>query len=464
MLRLIALTTVLSISSPTYAAAVQGEEQSDYRSVILIIGDGFDDQHVTMGRNYLAGHDGQLVLDGLPVRAAVQVQTVGKTAPWQYVADSANTATTLATGVTTHMGRVGTGTDDQDLVTVLQLASAAGFKTGIVSSSSITDATPASFVAHVSSRGCENPDIILGGELYGNEYEGCPQDATGNGGPGSIAEQILSSPVDVALGGGLKHFTVADPRTGRAVLDALDPSTVTAVTDRRTLLSADSSGRLLGLFAEGHLPVRLQGTDGRVAEEPDTSMLNSLDWRLGSVTQPEPMDCVPNPDYGDTPSLALLTEVALARLSLNNDRGLFLMVESASIDKQSHKRNPCGSIGEIAQLEEVLAVALDHAESHPETLVIVTADHAQAAQIVPEPSLYAEIPVPIYSPGYIARVNMPDGGLMTINYATSSFPSEEHTGANVPLFANTTADGRITAFMRQREIYDAMAMFLGLLP
>jgi alkaline phosphatase len=244
----------------------------------------------------------------------------------------------------------------------------------------------------------------------------------------------------------------------------VDAETLTVVTDREALMSADPSVRLLGLFAQGHLPVRLQGTDGRIAEEPDTSMLNKVDWRLGSVTQPEPMDCEPNPDYGDTPPLSLLTQAALDHLSVNNERGLFLMVESASIDKQSHKRNPCGSIGEIAQLEETLAVALDYARSNPETLVIVTADHAQAAQIVPEPSLYADIPVPIYSPGYVARLNMPDGSLMTINYATSSFPSEEHTGANVPLFANGTANGRISAYMRQREVFDAMAHHLGLAP
>ena len=464
MLRLIALATACVTCLAAHGAELPGEEHDTPRSVILIIGDGFDDQHVTMGRNYLSGHDGELILDGMPVRSAVQVQTVGKSHPWQYVADSANTATSLATGVNTQMGRVGTGPDDEDLITLAERASAAGFKTGIVSSSSITDATPAAFMAHVSSRGCENPEIILGGEMYGNEFEGCPHDAKANGGPGSIAEQIVASTVDVALGGGLKHFQTPDPATGATVLDSVDAETLTVVTDREALMSADPSLRLLGLFAEGHLPVRLQGTDGRVAEEPDTSMLNKVDWRLGSVTQPEPMDCEPNPDYGDTPPLSLLTQAAIDHLSVNNERGLFLMVESASIDKQSHKRNPCGSIGEIAQLEETLAVALDYARSNPETLVIVTADHAQAAQIVPEPSLYADIPVPIYSPGYVARLNMPDGSLMTINYATSSFPSEEHTGANVPLFANSTANGRISAYMRQREVFDAMAHHLGLAP
>ena len=463
MLRSLIFFVIVSVS---HLIAAQPSEKFDdpgtKRSVILIIGDGFDDQHVTMGRNFLAGHDGQLVIDTLPVRAAVQVQTVGKDTDWVYVADSANTATTLATGITTQMGRVGTSATDEDLVTIAQRAHAAGFKTGIVSTSSVTDATPASFMSHVSSRGCENPDIILGGEIYSVDYEGCPQDAKVNGGPGSIAEQIMNAPIDVVLGGGLKHFTTEDPASGNTPLMMAEGQKITVVTDPSMLTAADASERLIGLFAEGHLPVRLQGTDGRGAEQPDTSTLNKLDWRLGSVTQPDPISCEPNPNYGDTPPLARLTEVALNRLTNNNDKGLFLMVESASIDKESHVRNPCGSLGEIAQLEEVVSVALAYAEAHPQTLIIVTSDHAQAAQIIPEPSLYAEIPVPVYSPGHVARLNMPDGSLMTINYATNGFVSEEHTGANVPLFANGMGDGLLPAFLRQREVHDAMASFLGL--
>lgn len=463
MLRSLIFFVAISVSH--LIAAQPSEKLGDpgtTRSVILIIGDGFDDQHVTMGRNFLAGHDGRLVIDTLPVRAAVQVQTVGKDTDWVYVADSANTATTLATGITTQMGRVGTSPTDEDLVTIAQRAHAAGFKTGIVSTSSVTDATPASFMSHVSSRGCENPAIILGGELYSVDYEGCPQDAKVNGGPGSIAEQIMNAPIDVVLGGGLKHFTTGDPASGNTPLMMAEGQKITVVTDPAMLTGADANERLIGLFAEGHLPVRLQGSDGRVAEQPDTSTLNKLDWRLGSVTQPDPISCEPNPAYGDTPPLARLTEVALNRLTHNNDKGLFLMVESASIDKESHVRNPCGSLGEIAQLEEVVSVALDYAEAHPQTLIIVTSDHAQAAQIIPEPSLYAEIPVPVYSPGHVARLNMPDGSLMTINYATNGFVSEEHTGANVPLFANGMGDGLLPAFLRQREVHDAMATFLGL--
>ena len=45
------------------------------KNMILIIGDGLDDQHVTMGRNYLAGMSGKLRMDQLPFRASVQVET-----------------------------------------------------------------------------------------------------------------------------------------------------------------------------------------------------------------------------------------------------------------------------------------------------------------------------------------------------------------------------------------------------
>ena len=63
------------------------------------------------------------------------------------------------------------------------------------------------------------------------------------------------------------------------------------------------------------------------------------------------MTCELNPDFSETPSLAQMTEIAIDHLSGKNEKGFFLMVESASIDKQSHRRNPCGSIGEIEQLE-----------------------------------------------------------------------------------------------------------------
>ena len=59
MLRSIISFVFIGFSGLTVAQpAVSTDTASDPRAVILIIGDGFDDQHVTMGRNFLAGHDG----------------------------------------------------------------------------------------------------------------------------------------------------------------------------------------------------------------------------------------------------------------------------------------------------------------------------------------------------------------------------------------------------------------------
>ena len=53
------------------ALSVHAETAASSRNLILIIGDGFDDQHVTMGRNYLVGMSGKLTLDAMPYRASV---------------------------------------------------------------------------------------------------------------------------------------------------------------------------------------------------------------------------------------------------------------------------------------------------------------------------------------------------------------------------------------------------------
>ena len=138
-------------------------------NVILIIGDGMDDHQITIARNYLVGSRGKLTLDQLSLRSTAQVLTVDDENPDQavYVADSANSATSIASGVVTSIGRVGTSAgDDKDLVNIVELAHLQGIKTGIVSTASITDATPASFYAHVSERGCENPEMMVEAENY----------------------------------------------------------------------------------------------------------------------------------------------------------------------------------------------------------------------------------------------------------------------------------------------------------
>ncbi len=435
------------------------------RQVILIIGDGMDEQQITIARNYLKGAAGQLLLDHMPLRSAVQILTTeerenGKP---EYVADSANTATSMATGAVTSTGRISTSAGtDKDFTTIVELAADAGLQTGIVTTASVTDATAAAFATHINFRLCENPDSMVNVRYKDIPLGDCSPDLKANGGKGSIAEQLAESSLNVILGGGSAHFAPTAEGETVTVAELAQRQGFQLVTNAAQLATAAPDQRLLGLFAPNTLPVRLQGEGGRAAEAPRPSWLNRLHPYLGSVTLPAPMVCEPNPDFSAMPTLQQMTDAALLHLSHENDRGFFLMVESASIDKQSHERKPCGSIGEMEQLDEALASALAFAQTHPHTLVLVTADHSQAAQLVPYESLFAAYPIPIYTPGMVARIVTPEGGHMAVNYATNNFKQEEHTGAAVPLFGNSEALGLVPPFIQQPQIFTITRDYLGL--
>lgn len=447
------------------AETITDELPTQPRQVILIIGDGMDEQQLTIARNYLKGAQGKLQLDHLPLRSSIQVLTTedrpnGKPV---YVADSANTATSMATGKVTSRGRISTSAgSDEDLTTIVELAAAAGLRTGIVTTASITDATPASFIAHINYRLCENPEAMVDVSYRGIPLGDCSSDLKATGGKGSIAEQLADSSVDVLLGGGEKHFSPIAEGETISVKALAERNGFQVITVADELAAASPDKRLLGLFAPSTLPVRLQGEGGREAEEPKPSWLNKLHPYLGSVTLPAPMICEPNPGFASVPSLEQMTNTALTHLSHDNNKGFFLMIESASIDKQSHQRKPCGSIGEVEQLDEALTSALAFAKTHPRTLILVTSDHSQAAQLIPYESLFAAYPIPTYTPGYLARIVTPEGSHMAINYATSNFMLEEHTGAAVPLLANSEGVGRIPTFVQQPQVFTIIREYLRL--
>ncbi len=205
--RSLVLVTIISLLIMGGCASSSGTPGAKTRpNLILIIGDGFDDQQITIARNYLVGSGGKLLLDSLPYRGMVQVQAVREDDPDEpnYVADSAATATTMAGGVVTSRQRIGTtAKTDLDIVSMLEDAQSAGLRTGIVTTASVTDATPASFVAHVSHRFCHGPDnMVEQGERLSSATTDCSADYKKNGGRGSIAEQIASSKLNIILGGG----------------------------------------------------------------------------------------------------------------------------------------------------------------------------------------------------------------------------------------------------------------------
>ncbi len=75
-----------------------------------------------------------------------------------------------------------------------------------------------------------------------------------------------------------------------------------------------------------------------------------------------------------TPTIAKMTEEAIDILD-DNEKGFFLMVEGAQIDKYSHGKNLDGAVKQLEELDKAVEYALDYAEKDGNTLVVVTADH-----------------------------------------------------------------------------------------
>src|SRR5690606_28355548 len=139
------------------------------RRVVLFIGDGVGVSYWTAAR---------FASEQLNVEQFSVVGLVDTRSSSHRVTDSAAGATVYATGVRTFNGAIGVGPDSLPLQTVLELAEEKGMATGLVATSSITHATPASFAAHVPSRRMES----------------------------EIARHIAEREVDVILGGGRRFF------------------------------------------------------------------------------------------------------------------------------------------------------------------------------------------------------------------------------------------------------------------
>ncbi|HVS63521.1 MAG TPA: alkaline phosphatase [Thermoanaerobaculia bacterium] len=449
---------LLTIALVAGSAAAQ---QSSPIDVVLFIGDGVDDHQLTIARDYLAGSGGSFSFDRLPHRAQARVRTVLEDDPSlpEYVADSASSGTALATGRLTSRARIATSAgDDTDIPTILEIAHRAGRRTGLVTTASVTDATPACFAAHVSLRFCEGPDDMRGAR--GGTLAGCLADLRSAGGAGSIAEQLVASGADLLLGGGAAPFGQR-AEDGERVLDKAIAAGYRLVVDAEGLARAPREGKLLGLFGPSTLPVEWIGEGGARA-------LPLTRDESGELVAPEPFSCVDNPRLGTRPTLEAMTVAALEHLESSAGQGFFLMVESASIDKQAHVANPCGEIGETRALDRAVQAALAYQERHPRTLILVTSDHGHAGQILPWPSLTVSFGFAGSSaqhpPGKVARLRTPEGGVLTVGYGTNVGALEEHTGTTVPVLASGPGAERVAGLIDQTEVFAVVRDALGLDP
>jgi alkaline phosphatase len=297
------------------------------RNVILMIGDGMGLAHRTAARTVAKGlysgrFNGLLEMDSMDAFGIVFTPSLNS-----FVTDSANGASAYAGGNKTDNGALCVwpdNTDDDPLDNprfeniMSYLKRMRGMATGVVSTASLADATPAAFLAYCYKRG---------------EAE-------------KIVEQYPATGVDVLLGGGKKWFlptSEGGSRTdGRNILEEFRRAGYACVTSAEGLSKLPRSvKRCLGLFADGDMDTYVD----RV--------------KAGNFAQP---------------SLPDMTEAAIEILS-RHPRGFILMVEGASIDKVAHKGDAHRAIWETIEFDRAVGVAKRFAKSRGDTLVIVTADH-----------------------------------------------------------------------------------------
>ena len=274
-------------------------------NVIYFIGDGTALPQVYAGM--LATRQ-ELVFPKFPYIGVVDTHSASND-----ITDSAAGGTALASDHKTNNAMIGVNPDTIPVKTLLEVFAEKGKETGIVVTSYVTHATPASFYAKVPHR---------------KQYE-------------DIAMQMAENPyLNLIIGGGMKHFNQRkdsinliermENELGWKVYDKLDNIDVTC---KKYAVIAD----------DGHMPPAAKRGD--FLPRAVKTALNTLD---------------------------------------DAENGFFLMVEGSQIDFACHGNDSAWMVDEVVDFSQAIQIALDYAEEHGNTLVVVTADHETGGLTLPD--------------------------------------------------------------------------------
>lgn len=307
---LVSLLVGVGLAGALYATSTgaSGQESERAESTILVIGDGMGAAHRDAIQLATAGTEDCISMNELPYSGLADTIPAD---PDTIVTDSAAGAVAFASGVETRNDAIGVDLDNEPVPTILEQAKRAGKATGLVTTDSVTSATPAAFAAHVESRE-QNAEIAR--------------------------QYIEETRPDVILGGGRSYFE-SGSEAGSLVEDARRAGYVYA-TSAEELDDAVGS-RVLGLFAEETMFEK--GPEGEGSYDPAVS-------------------------------LPRMTEKAISTLSRDPD-GFFLVVEEEAIDEMSHANNAELMIEAGQELDRAVEIARDYVAEEPDTLLIVGADH-----------------------------------------------------------------------------------------
>lgn len=248
-----------------------------------------------------------------------------------FVTDSAAAATAYGSGIKTNNRHVGTNPDGEAVANILEAAKLAGFRTGLVATSTIYDATPAGFSGHVTDRGDS-------GRL--------------------TAQQIgyahpLGPVVDLMLGGGRCKF-MSKTTPGNCRDDDID---------------------LLGFAKDKGWAVSLN------RDEFDTHLGNGTELSLPYIGLFDERTMLLEVDRAQTnaqPSLLEMSRVAissLTRATEDAEKGFFLMIEASRIDHAGHDNDPVSILHDGIMYNQVMDHVKEYIGQHPDTVLISAADH-----------------------------------------------------------------------------------------
>jgi alkaline phosphatase len=238
------------------------------------------------------------------------------------VTDSAAAGSAWSCGQKIDNGSLCVGPQNQVLDPLYKTLKAQGKRLGLVTTTRITHATPASFA--VSHRSRNDEDVI--------------------------AQKLLEAEVDVVLGGGARHFDSASRADKNDLLKAFEQAGYSLVRTCEALSQAPAEGRLLGLFSSSHIPYAI-----------DRHNRKSL--------------------YAKVPKLPEMMRAALQRLQ-GAQAGFFLQVEAGRIDHAGHANDAGAILLDQLEFDRCIPVAVEFAKAHPDTLVIITTDHGTGGCIM----------------------------------------------------------------------------------
>ncbi|CAG0958995.1 partial alkaline phosphatase, partial [Gammaproteobacteria bacterium] len=352
------------------------------KNIIILLGDGMGSSHRTAARIMLNGYaqgkaKAKLNMDSFPNTAMIMTASLDT-----IVTDSAPGMSNYVNGNKAASGQEGVWPDDTTAkfdnprVEYLSefLARTQGKKLGIVTTADVFDATPAANAVHTQDRGAGTGivdqffddanktglTVLLGGGR--KWFLPSPTSLTTNAsaafnGSARATGSDYVLPSDIVVGWGSAPGVV-DP--ARNLLNDFTSAGWAYAPDASTLNSIGTPGKLLGLFALSNMNIAKDKIDGR---RGNPAVVN---------------------DYGfpDQPMLDEMAQKALEVLDANSPNGFVLMVEGASIDKQAHNMDSTRWMVDTIEFDRAVGKARDYAATHPDTLVIVTADHECSGAVI----------------------------------------------------------------------------------